>query len=330
MFATLWGKCGWFGPLAVHPSLWDQGLAKQLLARVFAAFEAAGAEHVDLFTFTHSLKHHHLYRSFGCQPALLTYIMERKLQPQAQDQAQEQARLEQEQEQQQKAASASAGAAAPQPAGGSSGAGAGASAPAALQPQRQQEQQEEQQEEQLEELPEGQYSFERYAALDPGQQQLALQGCAAVTAALHAGLDCCKEVQAVALHGLGDTLLVREAGGSGRVAGFAVLHHGERTEAAQGVGGAAGRRTRAAPCCRPGAELPRAGAAAPPAAATARASQRAAPTPAAAPPCRWASSSWPPPASRKRCARCCSSRALLLCWPRWTRASTRRAARRWR
>lgn len=32
-FATRWGSVGYFGPLTVHPALWDRGIARRLLAR---------------------------------------------------------------------------------------------------------------------------------------------------------------------------------------------------------------------------------------------------------------------------------------------------------
>lgn len=193
----MWGKCGWFGPLAVHPSLWGQGLARPLLQHVFAAFEAAGAQHVDLFTFTNSLKHHHLYSSFGCQPALLTYLMQYPLQ----------------------ASSEAAGTAGT--AGGTSSAAGGAQGQQAAPAD-------------IPELPDEQFTFTPYSAVPASQQGAVLAGCKAVTAAMHPGLDCTKEVVAVADHGLGDTLLVQSA--AGEVQAFVVVHHGDRTEAPQGVG----------------------------------------------------------------------------------------------
>jgi hypothetical protein len=214
----------------VHPSLWGQGLAKRLLQHVFSAFTAADIQHVDLFTFPGSLKHHHLYRGFGCQPALLTYLMERKLQPEQQQargpqrsgsagagthpvgQQQQQQQQEQEQQQQQQQQELE------------------------LEQQQQQQEQELELEQQQAELPEDRFSCERYAALSAAEQQAALQGCRAVAAVVAAGLDCSREVAAVAEHLLGDTLLVR-GGAAGEVAAFAVLHHGERTEAAKGVRG---------------------------------------------------------------------------------------------
>src|SRR5262249_5837994 len=37
-FATRWGSVGLFGPLSVHPHLWNQGVAKQLLAATMDLF----------------------------------------------------------------------------------------------------------------------------------------------------------------------------------------------------------------------------------------------------------------------------------------------------
>ena len=35
VFAARWGSFGFFGPLSVHPSLWDRGIGGRLLAYVY-------------------------------------------------------------------------------------------------------------------------------------------------------------------------------------------------------------------------------------------------------------------------------------------------------
>jgi GNAT superfamily N-acetyltransferase len=74
---TNWGSFGFFGPLAVHPELWDKGVAKQLLEPTMEQFRAWGVRHAALFTFAHSAKHVNLYQKFGFWPRFLTAIMSR-------------------------------------------------------------------------------------------------------------------------------------------------------------------------------------------------------------------------------------------------------------
>ncbi len=41
-FATNWGSIGYFGPLTVHPDLWDQGIGRRLMEPVMDCFDAWG------------------------------------------------------------------------------------------------------------------------------------------------------------------------------------------------------------------------------------------------------------------------------------------------
>ena len=74
-FATRWGSVGFFGPLSIHPDLWDRGVGKRLMEPVLDCFEQWGTQQAGLFTFSHSTKHVALYQSFGFWPRFLTAIM---------------------------------------------------------------------------------------------------------------------------------------------------------------------------------------------------------------------------------------------------------------
>ena len=79
-FATRWGSFGFFGPLTVHPDLWDKGIAKLLLAPTIELFNDWGVSHVALFTFAQSPKHIGLYQKFGFWPRFLTPLMSKTAQ----------------------------------------------------------------------------------------------------------------------------------------------------------------------------------------------------------------------------------------------------------
>jgi len=55
-FATRWGSVGYFGPLTVHPALWDRGIARQLMGPTMEIMDGLGLRHCGLFTFGHSPK----------------------------------------------------------------------------------------------------------------------------------------------------------------------------------------------------------------------------------------------------------------------------------
>ena len=74
VFAARWGSFGFFGPLTVHPALWDHGIASRLLQPVLESFERWGVRQAGLFTFAASPKHIGLYQRHGFWPGNLTVI----------------------------------------------------------------------------------------------------------------------------------------------------------------------------------------------------------------------------------------------------------------
>lgn len=76
-FATTWGSVGFFGPLSVHPDLWDAGVAKQLLGPTMELLDARGCTLQGLFTFAQSAKHVGLYQRFDFWPRHLAAVMAR-------------------------------------------------------------------------------------------------------------------------------------------------------------------------------------------------------------------------------------------------------------
>jgi GNAT superfamily N-acetyltransferase len=83
VIAARWGSVGFFGPLSVHPDLWDRGIAKRLLPPVMECFARWGTTFAGLFTFAQSAKHVALYQRFGFWPRFLTAVMERPVAPKA-------------------------------------------------------------------------------------------------------------------------------------------------------------------------------------------------------------------------------------------------------
>ena len=74
-FAANWGSFGVFGPLTVHPSLWDQDIGRRLLEANIELFEEWGVRQIGLFTFPDSPKHIALYQRFGFWPQYLTPLL---------------------------------------------------------------------------------------------------------------------------------------------------------------------------------------------------------------------------------------------------------------
>ena len=74
-FVANWGSFGFFGPLTVHPDLWNQHIAQQLLGPTMDLLAKRGVREAGLFTFAHSPKHIGLYQKFGFWPRFLTAIM---------------------------------------------------------------------------------------------------------------------------------------------------------------------------------------------------------------------------------------------------------------
>jgi GNAT superfamily N-acetyltransferase len=84
-FITNWGSFGFFGPLSVHPQLWDQGVAQRLLQATMEWFEDSDCRHTGLFTFSHSPKHAALYQKFDYWPQYLTPVMSKEVVAAAQE-----------------------------------------------------------------------------------------------------------------------------------------------------------------------------------------------------------------------------------------------------
>jgi predicted N-acetyltransferase YhbS len=74
VFATRWGSFGFFGPLSVHPRLWDRGIGGRLLRPALEAFTSWGVRQAGLFTFADSPKHLGLYQRHGFWPGSLTVV----------------------------------------------------------------------------------------------------------------------------------------------------------------------------------------------------------------------------------------------------------------
>jgi GNAT superfamily N-acetyltransferase len=78
-FATNWGSVGFFGPLTIHPDLWNRGIGTRLMEPVEECFDSWGTRHEGLFTWSHSPGHIHLYEKFGFWARFLTAIMSKSI-----------------------------------------------------------------------------------------------------------------------------------------------------------------------------------------------------------------------------------------------------------
>jgi GNAT superfamily N-acetyltransferase len=167
-FITRWGSVGFFGPLTVLPSWWDQGVARALLGGTMAVFDEWGVTHRGLFTFGHSPKHISLYQSYGFLPRFLTPILEKPVSSLAEGWATEPADL----------------------------------------------------------IARKTRTFSSLA--DPEQ---GLVEAAQVTGSIFEGLDVRREISAVNVQNLGDTVMVYQ---ESNLMAFAVCHVGPHTEAGTG------------------------------------------------------------------------------------------------
>lgn len=79
VLATRWGSFGFFGPLTVHPDLWDRGVGTLLLRPVLEAFESWGVRQAGLYTFAASPKHLGLYQKHGFWPGHLVVILAKEI-----------------------------------------------------------------------------------------------------------------------------------------------------------------------------------------------------------------------------------------------------------
>jgi GNAT superfamily N-acetyltransferase len=80
-FAVSWGSVGFFGPLSVHPSFWNRGIAHRLVEAALEVFARRRTQHIGLFTFSHSSPHVALYQKFDFWPRFLTLIMAKPVAP---------------------------------------------------------------------------------------------------------------------------------------------------------------------------------------------------------------------------------------------------------
>ncbi|MDN3267084.1 GNAT family N-acetyltransferase [Streptomyces sp. MA15] len=161
-FAADWGSVGFFGPLTVHPDLWDHGIGRRLMEPVMDCFDTWGNRHLGLFTFSHSPKHLELYRRYGFWPRFLTAVMRKQVT-------------------------------------------AGATVPGRV----------------------------LYGELTAAERPGALCLGRALTQAVHEGLNLEREITAVQTQGLGDTVLIENAGSG--LDGLAVCHCGAGSEAGEDV-----------------------------------------------------------------------------------------------
>jgi GNAT superfamily N-acetyltransferase len=74
-FCHLWGKTGWFGPLAVVPERHHLGLGKQLLAACIDYLKRSGCTTIGLETNPRSSRNLGFYGKFGFIPAALSVDM---------------------------------------------------------------------------------------------------------------------------------------------------------------------------------------------------------------------------------------------------------------
>lgn len=81
VLAARWGSFGFFGPLAVHPDVWDGGIGSRLLEPVLDAFARWELTQAGLFTFPSSAKHLGLYQKHGFWPGSLTVVTAKETGP---------------------------------------------------------------------------------------------------------------------------------------------------------------------------------------------------------------------------------------------------------
>jgi predicted N-acetyltransferase YhbS len=83
VLAARWGSFAFFGPLSVHPRLWDRGIGGRLLRPVLDAFERWDVRQAGLFTFATSAKHLGLYQKHGFRPGHLVTVTAKTVGPRA-------------------------------------------------------------------------------------------------------------------------------------------------------------------------------------------------------------------------------------------------------
>ena len=81
--------------------------------------------------------------------------------------------------------------------------------------------------------PAGAAGYRLYSGLSHGEREEALKSCRDLAGAVFPGLDLSREINAISAQSLGETLLLQ--GSSGTLAGFALCHMGNGSEAGSGV-----------------------------------------------------------------------------------------------
>jgi N-acetylglutamate synthase-like GNAT family acetyltransferase len=81
VFAARWGSFAFFGPLAVHPDRWDEGIGSRLLEPVLVSLERWQVRQAGLFTFPSSPKHLGLYQKHGFWPGHPVAVLEKRVAP---------------------------------------------------------------------------------------------------------------------------------------------------------------------------------------------------------------------------------------------------------
>ena len=80
-FVTRWDSFAVFGPLTVHPDLWNRGVGTRLWEARLPLLDSWGVTLAGLFTSPHGTKHVHLYQKFGFWPRFLTALTAKPVAP---------------------------------------------------------------------------------------------------------------------------------------------------------------------------------------------------------------------------------------------------------
>ncbi len=74
-YATRWGSIGWFGPLAVRPDYWNQGVGRVLMERTVEFFDKWKVRVSGLTTFPDNSKNVSFYQKFDYWPIMFASKM---------------------------------------------------------------------------------------------------------------------------------------------------------------------------------------------------------------------------------------------------------------
>ncbi len=76
--SSRWGSVGLLGPICVHPTHWNRGIARQLTKHCVDLFDEWGCSASGLLTNPTSPRHLRLYQTFGYWPRYLTVVLARE------------------------------------------------------------------------------------------------------------------------------------------------------------------------------------------------------------------------------------------------------------